>query len=267
MDDRWPLLDDSLAALVREAWAARWAIAMGGALGLAVAVLVLFLATPRYAAEVILSPASPLSSAADPAATPNDNLTLFLHIYAGPSVARTLLKAEPKAVARLREDRLFPLSSSPLEADPEAKDLSAYLKRQVVAAHVGNTALTRLTYVHPDPDFATAFLEIVRRTADDRIRDMSRSAAAARTAYLGEALARTANVEDRRALAALLMEQEHITMLTAMGEPFAARVVEPAAAAPRPVWPRTLPTLLVLTVLGGAVGFAAHLWRAWARAG
>lgn len=257
-----PLIDASLVHLMREVWAARFWIAGGGAVGVVLAVGLLLIATPRYEARMTVSPASPLSSAADASAHPNDTFLLFMNIYPGPRAAAQIMDDAPQAIAQLRADRLFGFMPAPLDEKATPQELAAYLRKYVAANQVDKTALRQLSYVHPDPEFAVRFLGLVHRTADDLIRGDSQRSAVGRIAYLEGALARTPGADHRRALTGLLMEQEHIAMLTRMDEPFSARVVEPPSASVRPVWPRKGPTLLILAVLGALAGFVEHLRRA-----
>jgi hypothetical protein len=251
-----PLADLALAALLAEVWAARWAMALGALLGLACAAAFLALATPRYAAEMIVAPASPLSSAADASAHPADAFLVFMSLHAGPSVAGDILEGSPKAVEAIRADRAFPFAPAPVDARPSPKALSDYLKGAVASTQIEGTSLERLSYTHPDAAFAAGLLAALHAAADARIRAGAKESAAARIAYLEETLGRTANADHRRVLAGLLMEQEHIHMLATMPEPFAARVIEPPAVDARKVWPRTLPSVLIFAVLGAGAGFA-----------
>ena len=58
--------------------------------------------------------------------------------------------------------------------------------------------------------------------------------------------------DHRRALTSLLMEQEHVQMILAMDEPFAAIIAEPPAAGVKPYWPRKA-IVLPVGLLAGMV--------------
>ena len=85
-----PLIDISLEQLWDEAWAARRLLAIGGGAGLVLAVIFLLLVTPQYRAEMIISPASPLSSAVDTSAYSHDAFLVFMNLHAGSSLARSI---------------------------------------------------------------------------------------------------------------------------------------------------------------------------------
>ncbi len=254
-----PLIDTSLAVCALEVWAARWFMAAGVGIGIVCAVVFLLLATPRYGAQMIVASASPLSNTADASAHPDDAFMQFSQLYAGPSVARIVLK-DPRLVPKLRADLLFPFSSAPIEAKTTPEKLSLYLKKRVEMNQLGDTVMRTMNYTHPDPAFAVAFLARAHNAADNLIRARARASAAGRIAYLEDAVARTANADHRREMVALLMEQERIYMLTMMDEPFAARIIEPPSCAPRPVWPDKKAVLAVFILLGAGIGFVLRVW-------
>jgi uncharacterized protein involved in exopolysaccharide biosynthesis len=74
--------------------------------------------------------------------------------------------------------------------------------------------------------------------------------------YLKDVLDKTSHPDHRRALTALLMEQEHLLMMLAMDEPFAAILAEPPAASVRPWWPRKSLIFAGFAFAGALIGFA-----------
>lgn len=146
-----------------------------------------------------------------------------------------------------------------------AEELAAYLAKYVRVEHLGTTPLRRISYRHPDPAFAAAFLRKVHLVADQLIRRDRRQKSDSRIRYLEETLQKTLNPDHRKGIAALLMQQEHIRMLANLDEPYAAIVVEPPSASPKPVWPDKLLILTVFAILGGAVGYCVRSVRRHAR--
>ncbi|MGB0720329.1 MAG: hypothetical protein ACPGRX_07640, partial [Bdellovibrionales bacterium] len=159
--------------------------------------------------------------------------TRFEAMYAGPSVAALLLR-DQRVRDGLADDYAF---SSDGEAEWNAAQLSAYMRGQVWLDPFGETALRALQYRHPDPQFAAYFLQQIHRTADQLIRKDIRTGVDERIDYLERAIGKTPNPDHRRAITGLLLEQERVRMMVSMDEPVAAKVIEKAYAAPRPVWP------------------------------
>jgi uncharacterized protein involved in exopolysaccharide biosynthesis len=265
---REPTIGDVLRDLLR----AKAYIFVGALLGFICALAWLAVAVPHYRAEMLVGPAE-RSGGRDIKALLPDNSSFavqylvntlgspdsidfirFEQIVREPTVAAQLIK-DPLIAAGISADRLTRLSlGRPAPGTPEK--LSAYLMDKVAVEPVGTSPLRRLVYNHPDPAFATYLLQKMQSAADRLIRDEVRKTAASRAAYLEKELAGVANPEHRRALTSLLMEQEHLEMILAMDEPFAATVAEPAFAGARPAWPRTRIILPFGLLIGAFLGYA-----------
>ena len=89
----------------------------------------------------------------------------FVYTVEGTSVASILLKDE-SVLAGIARDGSW--RNSAKEWTPE--ELSDYLDKHLKVEHLGTTPLRRLTYDHPDPEFAAAFLRKVHLVADQLIR-------------------------------------------------------------------------------------------------
>lgn len=265
MQNRFPLLDDSLTILMTEVWTGRRYIALGAILGAVVAGMFVLFSVPRYASEMIIAPTSPLSRAMDPSAHSQDTFLLFENLVIGPSIARTLMEKYPQDIEKLHRDRFFIFFSSPLKQSARPEDVAIYLKHSINSSKIGETSLTRLTYTHPDPVFAAEFLTHLHETTDTIIRTRVKETTKARITYLEEALMRTHNEDHKRALTDLLMEQEQIAMLAAMTEAFSARIIEPSTTSPEPVWPTSLPIIFMFIILGAGGGFTLSLYRRFIR--
>ena len=94
--------------------------------------------------------------------------------------------------------------------------------------------------------------------ADRLIRRDIRGDSQARVDYLNKAIAETGNIEHRRALTTLLMEQERLLMLVSIDQPYAATVIEPAASGDKPKWPDLKLLYFGFGFLGIILGFILH---------
>lgn len=267
--------EPTLADLLRLTLRARRYWTSGAALGLLAALLFLWAAVPHYRAEMLVGPAGRSSSGPDIKAILPDNSSFavqyllhslgssdstdfsrFEQTLRGPVVAAGVLrdKTVPYALAK---DRRLRFAREAQRPDTPEK-LSAYLRRHVDIEPVGATPLRRLVYSHPDRDFAVLFLSALAQEADGIIKREIQARTDSRAAYLEQALAATRNPEHRQAITSLLMEQEHVKMILAIDEPFAAAVAEPAFASPLPVWPRKAIVLPAMAAAGAFLGMILY---------
>lgn len=272
-----PLPEPTLADILRDLMRARYALAGGALAGLCIAFLFLFTAVPHYRASMLVAPAERRAGPDIKALLP-DNSSFALQYMVNtlgsqdsgdymrfettlrePTVA-TLLLRDPRIVAGIKADRAFSFLS-PNDAAQTPETFSAYLTARVAVEPVGTTPLRRIVYKHPDPAFASYLLRALHVAADGLIRQEIRERTASREAYLGKALETVEHPDHRRALTSLLMEQEHVRMILAMDEPFAAIIAEPPAAAARPAWPRKSVVLPACILAGMIAGYALSSLR------
>ncbi len=271
--------EPTFADLLRDLWQARLYLLAGLAAGVIAAFAFLAAAVPHYRADMLVAP-SGRGTGPDIKALLPDNSSFavqymlsaigsadsgdfarYEQMLRGISVARALID-EPGLRDALNASARFRIGGG-APAIQTAEELAAYLEDRVTVEPVANTALRRLVYQHPDREFAARLLATLHETADGLIRAEIKGRTRQREAYLQEALAAVAHPDHRRALTALLMEQEHVRMILAMGEPFAAIIAEPAAAGTRPDWPRKAMILPAFVLIGLFLGFAFyHLRRA-----
>ncbi len=261
--------EPTLADIIRLVYKARWFV-MGGTLaGLLAALIILSLVPASYRAVMVIAPADGYalgdyaSSHGGSASTYDRVVSLpfwrpmeaegistdfyrFVQTARGPAAAAILLKDE--AV----RNRL----GAGIHASPEY--LADYMARHVDIQPVGATPLRKMTYYHPDKEFAAAFLRKIHLVADQMIRRDRRKTAQARIAYLSGSLNKTTNPDHRRIITGLLMQQEHVLMLANLDEAYAAIIVEPAAASAKPAWPDKPMMLAGFAVLGAVCGYL--LW-------
>ena len=263
--------DPTLGDLLRSVWAARLFVFGGVLLGLIGAGLYVFFVTPTYKAVMVVAPADGYalgdyasSLSADRSLTlpfwrPSEpdhvstDFYRFVYTARGPSVASILLK-DKTVLAGIRKDAFWLKSAK--SWSPE--ELSDYLEKHVEVSRLGATPLRIISYKHPDPAFAVSLLRKLHLVADQLIRRDRRRQSQARIDYLQGVLAKTAHPDHRRGITNLLMQQEHIQMLANLDEPYAAILVEPPAAGPRPYWPKKIYLFSGLILLGAFLGYA--LW-------
>lgn len=240
------------------------------------AALFIFTAIPHYKAQMILSPANAMNGAEVSSLLADEGLSAlrylvqrtgvtnssdfmrFENTYAGPSVAAFLLK-DSKIIEGLMRDSTFGFSADAREWT--SGQLAEYTARRVRLDPVGSTSLRRMTYLHPDREFGSYFLYSLHRLTDELIRQKIRQEAMQRVRYLQQASEDTSNPDHRRALTALLMEQERLLMLVSIETAYAASVIEPPSVSTKPVWPDALLVFPVFISVGAVLGFVLFGFR------
>lgn len=258
--------EPTLADVLRDLWRAKAALLWGGGIGLVMAVIFIAAAVPHFRASMLVAPAERRTGPDIKALLPDNSsfaVQYLVNTLGSPdsgdfmrfettlreaTVAGRLLE-DDRIVAGVRADRRFSFQGAP-DVTQSAERFSAYLTDHVAIEPVGTTPLRRLVYKHPDRAFAGYLLTKLYETADELIRQEIRDKTQNREAYLQQALATVDHPDHRRALTSLLMEQEHVRMILAMDEPFAAIIAEPPAAGVKPYWPRK-PIVLPAFVLAG----------------
>ena len=238
---------------------AAW-IAGGIVFGCLAAFLFLAMAVPHYRAQMIVAPvAQHDGDKAESAgrAAPVD-FARFESILRGPTVARAVMQDKAIMDGIAADARWRGIKAPAI--DSPAK-MAAYLEKRVAIESVAGTGLRRVVYTHPDPLFAARLPESLVRAADMMIREDGRRATDARVEELGRTLARTQNAVHRRTLTEMMMGQEEARMVLAIDQPFAASVAEPAAAGPKPYWPRKIIVVPVMVFMGAFFGFALFSLR------
>lgn len=262
-----------LSDLLHDVWRAKIWIALALVAGVLAALCFMTAAVPQYKGRIVLSPAAPMTGAETSSMLANDDLFAlrflmqrlgpgqgsdfqrFETIFNGPSVAGILLK-DPKILQGLQADHAFYFQAP--EPDWTAEKLSEYMQKRVRMAPVGTGNARALVYYHPDAAFAKYLLSAVHHIADGLIRRDIREDSRARVDYLRRAIDETGNMEHRRSLTTLLMEQERLLMLVSIDQPYAASVVEPAATGVKPAWPDSKLVYLAFVLVFSFIGFVAH---------
>ncbi|HEU4839544.1 MAG TPA: Wzz/FepE/Etk N-terminal domain-containing protein [Micavibrio sp.] len=266
--------EPTLADLLSGLWAAKFHMLFFAAVFCAAAFFIVLLSTPLYRASMIVAPADgyALGDYAS-SVSEGEGLTIpfwrpreaggistdfhrFVYTVKGTAAAAILLK-DSSVLSGIARD-----GSRASKADKwTPEELADYLDKKLRIEHLGATPLRRLSYKHPDPAFAAAFLRKIHLVADQLIRRDRRRQSESRIRYLTDTLQKTVNPDHRKGIANLLMQQEHIQMLANLDEPYAAIVVEPPAASPHPVWPAKSLFFSVFALLGAAIGYLVRSVR------
>lgn len=269
--------EPSLGEVLYSLWSARFYMVTFIAIGFVIALVFMGSTIPQYRASILVAPAE-RSRGADlkslmPQTTsfalqklvnsiaPQDttDFVRFTHILRGPSVAQELLSYKQDLQPIKTHKRfLFSAAANPLDS---AGKFSAYLEDHVKIHPVGNTALRRIVFDHSDPEFAKAFLLMLYQITDNMIRDDNRVATDQRIAYLKDMLDDIRNPDHRRAITALLMEQEHSKMILQIDEPYSAMLAENASVTHKPSWPNKLFIYGLFLVLSAFAGYAFYGFR------
>lgn len=266
--------EPTLADLLSDLWTARVAMVVFAGMFVVIAFLIVIASTPLYRASMIIAPADGYALG-DYASSVSDgqSLTLpfwrprdqegvstdfyrFVYTIKGSSVAAILLK-DSSVLAGIARDG----SWSGKADDWTAEELADYLDRHIKIEYLGTTPLRRISYRHPDPVFAAAFLRKIHLVSDQLIRRDRRRQSESRIGYLKTTLQKTTNPDHRKGIVNLLMQQEHVQMLANLDEPYAAIVVEPPSSTPKPVWPNRIMLYAVFALVGAGVGYVARALR------
>lgn len=261
--------EPTLADLLRDFWRARIYLVIGAAAGVACAAAFLALAVPQYRAAMLVAPTT-RSGTPDISALFPDNASFameyvlqsfgpgdssdfmrFETILREPSVAARLL-ADPDIKAGINRARRYRPDNPAI--DTPAK-MAVWLQKNVSVEPVGQTRLKRIAAMHPDAAFAVYLLQRLYGVTDGLIRAELEDKTQRRIEYLEHEIDAASHPDHRRVLTKLLMDQEQIKMIMAVGEPFAAQMAEPPAAGAKPAWPRKS---LILPAFAFAGMFAAY---------
>lgn len=268
--------EPSLSDLFADLWRAKLFVLAGAMAGLLIGWGFMAVSVPQYRATMLIAPAERQAGPDIKALLPDNSsfavqymlnamgspdsgdYVRFEHTLRESSVAAALLK-NAAVMAGLGKAKRFTFVDA--ETPETAAELADYLQDHVQVEPVGTSPLRRVVYQHPDGAFAAAFLQKLHTIADSLIRQEIRDRTQSREAYLQQALATTEHPDHRRALTSLLMEQEHVRMILAMDEPFAAIIAEPPSASAKPEWPKAPIVYPVSALAGMLLAFAVFYLR------
>ncbi|HIF25628.1 MAG TPA: chain length determinant family protein [Micavibrio sp.] len=268
--------EPGLLDLMADLWYGKFFIIIGAVLGVIAALIFFSMAQPQYRAEMLVGPAERGTGPDIKALLPenssfavqylvnslgsqdSNDYIRFEYMLRGVTVASQLVDDQivKDGVARAG---LF--GAEGLPEDFNADSLARFLDKHVSVQPVGTSPLRRVVFSHPDKEFALYLLQLLYDKTDGVIQQDVRSKTATRAEYLQNAIQETQHPDHKRALTSLLMEQEHISMILDMDEPFAALVVEPSSVADKPAWPRKAIFWPAFILVGCFLGFFVYQLR------
>ncbi len=256
--------------VLRDIWRGKFYLLFFGFFALVLALVFVSLAQDYYRADMIVAPATPMmGKGMDTSSRLGEGsiqvqqeelestaaFMRFETIYDGISVASVLVR-DTEILDALKFDRPFEFSK-PKEG-VTAAILSDYMARRVTLEPVSGTPMRKLSYLHPNKEFATYMIARVHNVTDEIIRRRILLETNGRIDYLNAAMGTTTNPDHRRNLTALLMEQERLKMLVSLDQPFAAAVVERPHISSRPAWPDPYVIYPVALLIGFLLGFLIY---------
>lgn len=262
----------SLGDILADIWQARFYMLCGVLAGCLCAAAFMVMAVPQTRVAMLIAPANPLNDTgaglagdknfavlrfiAQRAGVDNSSgFARFENIYDGVSVARILLQ-DPKIPAIVEADRRF-VFQRPREA-MSAEKLADYIGRHVRLEQTGASSFHDVVYWHRDAAAAEYFVTRLHAITDELIRRSIQDDAAQRIAYLNMKIQDSPHPDHRRALTDLLLEQERLLMLTSIDQPYAAKVIEPAARYYKPQWPNGFVLFFAFGCVGAFLGFVLY---------
>lgn len=263
------LPEKTLFDVLRDVWQSRLYMVFFAVISLIVALLFLSFAQNFYRADMIIAPATPMGGGLRSSSQIGEGTIKVQHedlqstaafirfeaIFNGMSVASVLIK-DKDIIDALRFDRTFEFSK-PIN-DWNAGKLSEYLKKRVKLEPVSGTPLRRLTYLHPNKNFATYMIGKIHLVSDDIVRRRILYGVNGRISYLNKSLSVTINPDHRRNLTVLLIEQERLKMLVSLDQPYAASVIERPYISSKPRWPDPYIIYPIFLFVGLLLGFIVH---------
>ncbi len=266
MNDRIPPLptSENLPEVLKRIWSDKKYVLWGVAFGIFIAVFLILFLKPRYEASMIVAPSlqdsrtnsfvegvllySPDIEARIPTGSPE--FIRFEQSLRGYSVAQLLFKMD-NIVDKISEDTLWRGISNPIQSPEE---LAIYLDKAIQIEVMGATTSRKISYLHPDQDFAVKFLTLLRKADDQIIRTSVRAESETKINWLKKEFQKTLNPDHRQALVQLLMSEERRRMLLSLDVPYAVNVVEEASVNPRAAVPNRPVIILLMIVMGAVCG-------------
>ncbi|MDB5491884.1 MAG: hypothetical protein JWO78_1733 [Micavibrio sp.] len=269
--------EPTLSDVRHSVWKAKLSVVVGGVFGLLAAIIFLSVAVPHYRVTMLVGPAEHAPKADIKALLPDNpsfalqylvstmgsqdssDFMRFENTLRGPAVAAELLKD-----AKIKDGMAHngPFVFSPAAEIDSPQELSDLLQKEISIDPIGNTPLRRIGIDVSSREFGLYVLNKAYAQTDGLIRAEVLNQARNRAAYLQDMLGKVNNPDHRRALTALLMEQEHIQMIMGANEAYSAIIAEAPSVSVKPWWPRKSLILAGFVFAGMVLGFALGAARA-----
>jgi uncharacterized protein involved in exopolysaccharide biosynthesis len=151
---------------------------------------------------------------------------------------------------------IWHLAAQSLQPEDDVNTLSTILTQQVHVDTIGRSPMRKITFRHPNREFAVQLLNALYKASDIQLRESAQTRTTAEIAYLRVALNHVTLSDQRKALLDLLVEQEQTQLLIAVDLPFAADQIQHATAPSNPDWPPVGLVLFFAFSLGAFIGFS-----------
>ena len=270
--------DIDLRAVVKTVWAGRWLIGIVMVIALIAGAAYAYFATPWYKADIVLSPVVKKTSLSSGLAQLGGLASL-----AGIDVP-SANTGEPVAVLKSKilveefitdNDLLTQLLSEewdPATHDwkekagdrrPDLRDGVKYFDERVrTVVDDKKTGLVTLSIRWKDPRQAADWGNQLVRRVNDRLRSEAIRESESSIQYLQKELIGTTVFSLQQSIGRVLESEMQKMALARSKEEFAFKVIDPAKAPKRPVWPRRLVVLVLAGFLGLILGAVIVLVRA-----
>lgn len=251
---------ETLPDMLARIWEKKYFVFWGLGIGLIISILLIVSLRPQYEASMIIAPPlyqsltnsfvdgvmvyAPEVTAHIP--TGNPEFIRFEQSLRGVAVSSLLFKMDDIA-HKIAEGTTWRWGAAEI-LSPE--ELALILQKEIKIESIGVTASRKVTYRHPDPEFAVKLLVLLRKVDDQIIRTSIKEETETKIEWLKNEFKKTLNPDHREALVQLLMSEERRRMLLSLETPYAVNVVEEASASPRPVVPNH-PVIFLLMSIGG----------------
>lgn len=189
------------------------------------------------------------------------NHEIMLALYGGQWDPATQTWVEPptgtQTKIKLWLRNLLGLAPTPPWHAPNGEEIKSFLDRSLeVLQDPRKNYMVTLKLVTGDRAFSARFLDVLVKTADDRLRQKALARARDYIGYLTSKLNTVTVAEHRDALTAALGEQERYAMVASSGKPFAAEVFQSPWASNLPASPSPRQVFLVWMFLGAAAALS-----------
>lgn len=149
---------------------------------------------------------------------------------------------------------------------PNGENIQSFLAQTLrVTQDPRKQFLATLTMTSASRDLSIRFLNLLVKTADERLRQQALSRARSYIDYLSSKLNTVTVSEHRDALAQAIAEQERYAMVASSGKPFAAEIFQSPWASNLPASPSPRQAYLIWIFLGMfagvALAFARHRYQ------
>lgn len=279
----------SLLSVLETLWKQKSKVILTASVSLVLAIIYLFVATPKYTATMIvaaieqqgnlsgLGARSQLSSISGIKIGETDSsirFAAFVDLLTSHAVAKRLMKDE-ELVHKIFEEEWDPASKKwrapggiisflirlpnivfgrPAWTPPSSTKLAEFLSDEINVSDFGDAGMKTISFDHKDPAFAVELVQKVYQAADEELKSDTLIRTRKYIAYLEKRLATVTVAEYREALSDLLVDQERTQMVIEADLPFAAKIVSDAVVPDTPDKPKIVVTLIVMTLIGVFLG-------------